>query len=312
MTKSFLTLGLSLLVLGYFPSQGQNNSLQTSKKPTMDSSQKNKSSLQRISDLGGKTKDESANWKKESKAILSELGIENIGSKLKNSPKKKKVEVKDEYLGIKTERRIGTYGSGNRATLEELNVVKYVEDEAVSPYSQEIWWYDPAQSRVVNSPIKDSKNAQICHGPYRKFVHENLVEEGHFFMGVKDGRWENYGQEFELENKQYYKKGFPAESIISYYDKEQKKIKEVIPKTYGKIAGQFLSFYPNGLLKEEGKLDDSVKVGRWREYHEKGSGGRLKKEWRYGKDKFDNFTPVLVQERDNQAKIIFQSTQKFD
>ncbi len=312
MTKSFLTLGLSLLVLGYFPSQGQNNSLQTSKKPTIDSSQKNKSSLQRISELGGKTKDESANWKKESKAILSELGIENIGSKLKNSSKKKKVEIKDEYLGIKTERRIGTYGSGNRTTVEELNVVKYVEDEAVSPYSQEIWWYDPAQSRVVNSPIKDSKNAQICHGPYRKFVHENLVEEGHFFMGVKDGRWENYGQEFELENKQYYKKGFPAESIISYYDKEQKKIKEVIPKTYGKIAGQFLSFYPNGLLKEEGKLDDSVKVGRWREYHEKGSGGRLKKEWRYGKDKFDNFTPVLVQERDNQAKIIFQSTQKFD
>ncbi|CAM3392876.1 toxin-antitoxin system YwqK family antitoxin [Aquirufa ecclesiirivi] len=312
MTKSFLTLGLSLLVLGYFPSQGQNNALQTSKKPTMDSSQKNKSSLQRISELGGKTKDESANWKKESKAILSELGIENIGSKLKNSSKKKKVEIKDEYLGIKTERRIGTYGSGNRTTVEELNVVKYVEDEAVSPYSQEIWWYDPAQSRVVNSPIKDSKNAQICHGPYRKFVHENLVEEGHFFMGVKDGRWENYGQEFELENKQYYKKGFPAESIISYYDKEQKKIKEVIPKTYGKIAGQFLSFYPNGLLKEEGKLDDSVKVGRWREYHEKGSGGRLKKEWRYGKDKFDNFTPVLVQERDNQAKIIFQSTQKFD
>ncbi|MFY9159754.1 toxin-antitoxin system YwqK family antitoxin [Aquirufa ecclesiirivi] len=312
MTKSFLTLGLSLLVLGYFPSQGQNNSLQTSKKPTIDSSQKNKSSLQRISELGGKTKDESANWKKESKAILSELGIENIGSKLKNSSKKKKVEIKDEYLGIKTERRIGTYGSGNRTTVEELNVVKYVEDEAVSPYSQEIWWYDPAQSRVVNSPIKDSKNAQICHGPYRKFVHENLVEEGHFFMGVKDGRWENYGQEFELENKQYYKKGFPAESIISYYDKEHKKIKEVIPKTYGKIAGQFLSFYPNGLLKEEGKLDDSVKVGRWREYHEKGSGGRLKKEWRYGKDKFDNFTPVLVQERDNQAKIIFQSTQKFD
>ncbi|MCZ2475233.1 hypothetical protein G9H61_07235 [Aquirufa ecclesiirivi] len=312
MTKSFLTLGLSLLVLGYFPSQGQNNSLQTSKKPTIDSSQKNKSSLQRISELSGKTKEESANWKKESKAILSELGIENIGSKLKNSSKKKKVEIKDEYLGIKTERRIGTYGSGNRTTVEELNVVKYVEDEAVSPYSQEIWWYDPAQSRVVNSPIKDSKNAQICHGPYRKFVHENLVEEGHFFMGVKDGRWENYGQEFELENKQYYKKGFPAESIISYYDKEQKKIKEVIPKTYGKIAGQFLSFYPNGLLKEEGKLDDSVKVGRWREYHEKGSGGRLKKEWRYGKDKFDNFTPVLVQERDNQAKIIFQSTQKFD
>lgn len=312
MIKSNLFLGLSLLLLGYIPGLAQNSALQTSKKPPIDSTKKDKGPLQSISDAVGKGKDESANWKKESKAILSELGIQNIGSKSKNSPKKKKAEIKDEYEGVKTERRIGTYGSGNRATVEELNVVKYIEDEAVSPYSQEIWWYDPAQSRVVNSPIKDSKNAQICHGPYRKFVHENLVEEGHFYMGVKDGRWENYGQEFELENKQYFKKGFPAESIISYYDKEQKKIKEVVPKVYGKIVGQFLSFYPNGLLKEEGKLDDSVKVGRWREYHEKGSGGRLKKEWRYGKDKFDTFVPVLVQERDNQAKIIFQSTQKFD
>ncbi|MDF5690956.1 toxin-antitoxin system YwqK family antitoxin [Aquirufa aurantiipilula] len=312
MIKSGYILGLSFLLLGFLPSHGQNNALQANKKPAIDTSQKSKGRAQSISELVGKTKDESANWKKESKAILSELGIENIGSKSKNNSKKKKVEIKDEYLGVKTERRIGSYGSGNRATVEELNVVKYVEDEALSPYSQEIWWYDPAQSRVVNSPIKDSKNAQICHGPYRKFVHENLVEEGHFYMGVKDGRWENYGPEFELENKLYFKKGFPAESLISYYDKEQKKIKEVIPKVYGKVVGQFLSFYPNGLLKEEGKLDDSVKVGRWREYHEKGSGGRLKKEWRYGKDKFDNFTPVLVQERDNQAKIIFQSTQKFD
>ncbi|MHA8053635.1 toxin-antitoxin system YwqK family antitoxin [Aquirufa sp. OSTEICH-129A] len=312
MIKPYLFLGMSLLLLGQIPSWAQNSALKTTKKPAIDSTQRNKNTLQNISELVGKSKEESADWKKESKAILSELGIQNIGSKAKNSPKKKKVELKDEYEGVKTERRIGSYGSGNRATVEELNVVKYVEDEAVSPYSQEIWWYDPAQSRVVNSPIKDSKNAQICHGPYRKFVHENLVEEGHFYMGVKDGRWENYGPEFELENKQYFKKGFPAESIISYFDKEKKKIQQVIPKVYGKFSGQYLSFYPNGLLKEEGKLDDSVKVGRWREYHEKGSGGRLKKEWRYGKDKFDNFTPVLVQERDNQAKIIFQNTQKFD
>jgi hypothetical protein len=48
-------------------------------------------------------------------------------------------------------------------------------------------------------------------------------------------------------------------------------------------------------------------VGRWREYHEVGSGGRLKKEWRYGKDKFDTTEPILIQERDQQSKIIFQT-----
>jgi hypothetical protein len=38
-----------------------------------------------------------------------------------------------------------------------------------------------------------------------------------------------------------------------------------------------------------------------------GSGGRLKKEWRYGKDKFDTAEPLLIQERDQQSKIIFQT-----
>ena len=54
-------------------------------------------------------------------------------------------------------------------------------------------------------------------------------------------------------------------------------------------------------------MDDSVKVGRWREYHEFGSGGRLKKEWRFGKDKFDPTEPMLIQERDQQSKVIFQA-----
>jgi hypothetical protein len=60
-------------------------------------------------------------------------------------------------------------------------------------------------------------------------------------------------------------------------------------------------------LKEDGRLDDSVKVGRWREYHEVGSGGRLKKEWKFGKDKFDTTEPELIQERDQQSKVIYQA-----
>jgi hypothetical protein len=124
---------------------------------------------------------------------------------------------------------------------------------------------------------------------------------------VKDGRWENYSSENELENKVYYEKGFTAGSILHYYDASKKKIQEVIPRFYGKIRGTYYAFYPNGSLKEDGRLDDSVKVGRWREYHEVGSGGRLKKEWKYGKDKFDTAEPLLIQERDQQSKIIFQT-----
>ena len=131
-------------------------------------------------------------------------------------------------------------------------------------------------------------------------------------MGTKDGRWETFGSENELESKVYYERGFYAGSSISYHDDAKKKIKQVVPYFYGKIRGTFLSFYPSGNLKEDGKLDDSVRIGRWREYHEFGTGGRLKKEWRSGKDKFDTSQPILLVERDSQGKIIYQNNQKFD
>jgi antitoxin component YwqK of YwqJK toxin-antitoxin module len=225
---------------------------------------------------------------------------------------KKKVLPKDEYDGTKTERRVGSYGTGGRATIEEFNVVKYIEDEAVSQYVQEVWWFDPAQSRIVNTTLKENQRAQICHGPYKKIVNQLIVEEGYFHMGAKDGRWETYDAEGLLLSKNYFDRGFPTGSAISYFDAEKKKIKEVIPFVYGKVTGQYLLFYASGNVAMEGKLDDNVRVGRWREFYEFGTGGRLKKEIRYGKDKFEVIEPILVQERDEKGKITSQTKLKFD
>jgi antitoxin component YwqK of YwqJK toxin-antitoxin module len=297
----------------------QNNAISSNKKPVIDTTVKSKGILggrltTGLENSADKIKQESADWKKQSSAYLEELGIKDIGVKASIAARKikKKLAAKDEYVNIKTERRLGQYGSGNRSTLEEINVVKFVEDEALSPYAQEVWWFDPNQSRIVNSSIKDNKTAQICHGPFKKIVNNLIVEQGYFYMGTRDGRWETFGPENELENKLYYERGFLAGSNISYFDEAKKKIKQVIPKLYGKTRGNYLSFYPSGNLKEDGKLDDSVRVGRWREYFEFGTGGRLKKEWRYGKDKFDVSEPILMIERDSQGKIIYQNNQKFD
>ncbi len=311
-------LGFILLIFCQF-TFGQKIDFSSNKKPLIDTTVHRKgllggrlsTGLEGTGEKIKKTKEDLSKFKTEGQDLLNELGIHQLGKSISKNIKKK-LAPKDEYEGIKTEKRIAQYGSGNRATVEEVNVIKYVEDEKVSPYLQEIWWFDPSQNRVVNTPIKDAKNPLICHGPYKKFVNQTLVEEGFFFQGGKDARWEKYGPEYELEDKSIYKKGFPAESIISYYDADKKKIKEVIPKVYGKVSGQYLSFYPNGLLAIEGKLDDSVRVGRWREFHEKGAAGRLKKEWKYGKDKFEQVEPALIQERDTQAKIIYQNPNKFE
>jgi antitoxin component YwqK of YwqJK toxin-antitoxin module len=298
---------------------GQNNALFSNKKPVIDTTVKSKGILGGRLSTGlenslDQFKQESADWKKQSNAYLEELGIKNVGLRASIASRKikKKLVAKDEYANIKTERRLGQYGSGNRSTVEEINVVKFVEDEALSPYAQEVWWFDPNQSRIVNSSIKDNKTAQICHGPFKKIVNNVVVEQGFFYIGTKDARWETFGPENELESKVYYDRGFLAGSAITYYDETKKKVKEVIPNFYGKIRGTFLAFYPSGNLKQDGRLDDSVRIGRWREFYEFGTGGRLKKEWRYGKDKFDTSEPILMVERDSQGKIIYQNNQKFD
>jgi hypothetical protein len=295
-----------LLLCLNLPVQAQNRAI-TTNKPLIDTSVHEKGLFKGrfSSGLEGKL-EEAKKFKEDSKAFIESLGVKDLGKKIVKTAKKK-LQPRDEYAGIKTEHKLGNYGSGVRMTVEEVHVVKYVEDEALSPYSQEISIFDPAQSRVVSIPLRDAKNAQICHGPFKKYVNQKLIEEGFYYMGVKDGRWENYSSENELENKVYYEKGFTAGSILHYYDASKKKIQEVIPRFYGKIRGTYYAFYPNGSLKEDGRLDDSVKVGRWREYHEVGSGGRLKKEWKYGKDKFDTAEPLLIQERDQQSKIIFQT-----
>ena len=298
---------------------GQNNAIRSSKKPVIDTTVKSKGILggrlsTGIENSVDKIKQESADWKKESRAFIEEMGIKDIGVKASIASRKikKKLVAKDEYANIKTDRRLGQYGSGNRSTVEEINVVKFVEDESLSAYAQEIWWFDPNQSRIVNSSIKDNKTAQICHGPFKKIVNNVIVEQGFFYMGTKDGRWETFGPENELETKVYYERGFLAGSSISYHDEAKKKIKQVVPNFYGKTRGNYFSFYPSGNLKEDGKFDDSTRIGRWREYYEFGTGGRLKKEWRYGKDKFDTSEPILMVERDSQGKIIYQNNQKFD
>ena len=306
----FNGLIFALFVFICFRSEAQDKSIFSTTKPVTDTTKKAGGLFGGRLSTGLEQGLESAkNIKNESQAIWEDVSLK---ASMTARRLKKKVLPKDEYEGTKTERRVGNYGNGGRATLEEFNVVKYVEDEAVSPYVQEIWWYDPGQSRIVNTPLKENQRAQICHGPYRKIVNEMVVEEGNFYMGAKDGRWETYDSEGILLTKIYFDRGFPAGSNISYFDAAKLKIKEVIPFVYGKSTGQYLLFYPSGNLALEGKLDEGVRIGRWREFYEFGSGGRLKKELRYGKDKFEEIEPIIVQERDEKGKITSQTKTKFD
>jgi antitoxin component YwqK of YwqJK toxin-antitoxin module len=221
--------------------------------------------------------------------------------------KEKKRVNRNEYEGLRMERVVSSFGSGNNTTVEEFHVISDDELEA-QPYAPEIRWYDYKQRRTVTTVIKDKSYSQILHGPYKRYVGDDLVEEGYFYLGAKNGRWERYGKEFDqdfvLLDKQYFWRGFAAESQVSYYGKDSVKIKEVVPLAYGKQTGQYVSFYENGQKQTEGRYDDGTRIGVWREYH---STGKARRVIQYPKDKFDAETSSHVaEEYDDKGKQTFK------
>ena len=284
----------------------------TDKKPLLDPSAKKGGLLGgRISTSGvpdvNETKEKAEKFKTET---LPDLGLKVKKAK---AAAKEFIKNKNEYEGIKMEKRIATFGNGNRQTTEEFYVLN--DDAEISMYARDLRWYDYQMQRTSTNAIKNIEEAAILHGPYKRFVADELVEEGFFYLGTKHGRWERYGKEFDndyvLLEKQYYIKGNPAESEISYHDAEKTKIKEIIPKQFGKIMGDYFAYFPSGNIQTEGHYDDGVKIGKWVEYYEFGTGGKRKKETQFQKDKYDSdFESFIIREYDNKSKLIFENTEK--
>jgi antitoxin component YwqK of YwqJK toxin-antitoxin module len=239
--------------------------------------------------------------------------LPDLGLKIKKAKDEvKKVVKKNEYEGIKMEKRIAVFGNGARQTTEEFYVLN---DEAeISMYARDIRWYDPDMQRTTSNIIKDWESASILHGPYKRFVADELVEEGYYYLGTKHGRWETYAKEADgdigLQDKQYYIKGIPAASKITYYDEAQTKIKEIIPIVYGKQTGAYYGYYPSGNLQIEGHYDEGHKTGKWVEYFEFGQSGRRKKETQYRADRYDEpFEDFVIREYDNNGRQTYENTE---
>ena len=87
---------------------GQNNAITSNKKPVIDTTVKSKGILGGRLSTGlessvDKIKQESAEWKKESRAFIEELGIKDIGVKASIASRKikKKLVAKDELSTLK-------------------------------------------------------------------------------------------------------------------------------------------------------------------------------------------------------------------
>ncbi len=236
---------------------------------------------------------------------IPDLGLK-ISSFKKNKGQKreKKKASKTDYEGFPMVRQFIKIGSGDRTIVEEFNVLKTWQDP--NPYVRETFGFSPKEARI-KTLNKDLDGVYLLHGPYKRYQNGELVEEGFYYLGAKDGRWEKYDPKFALIDKVRYHRGFPADAHITYYDSAHTKIKEVIPHEYGKVKGTYLAFHPNGQLAEEGKYDNGVKIGRWTEFYPNGTRRFRRRVTQYARDRWEaDFEPVVLSEWDEKGKITFE------
>jgi len=238
---------------------------------------------------------------------IPDLGLKVKEFKMRRSERRKKKKAaklaKVEYKGIQMEERSVKYGSGDKANIEIFHTVKDVQ--TINPYVRlaQTRWYDLKKKNLSSSVIRDKQNARLLHGPYKKYVAGNLVEEGYYYLGTKDGRWVRYDRNYILLDKSVWDKGFPAESQITYYDEAKTKIKEVIPIQFGVVEGEYLAFYESGQLKETGKYERGKKVGRWFEYYPLRS--QRKSETQHARDCWEEAEPFVVRRWDEKGNLEF-------
>jgi len=216
--------------------------------------------------------------------------------KRKERVKKPKRKV---FYDIKTRKAFTKTIKGRNTTFELIYVLK--KEQTPQPYVKDIYWFHTKRRIIIvgNIPEKEKPFARILHGPYRKILNKQTIEEGIFYKGAKHGRWEKYevGEQDILAEKTKYYKGFNKESQIAYYDLEKTKIKEVVPYNNGKKEGDYYFYSPAGVLVETGKYENGIKVGQWKEYFE--PKGKIKKISVYAPDGFTkNFEGYVLYEYD--------------
>ena len=141
-------------------------------------------------------------------------GLEPV--KQKKKKKKKKV-----FFGIKTRKGFTRDQRGGDILWEQFYTLK--EYEEPPEYARDFYWYDSKKKVIKNSLRVNKKYANVLHGPYKKMLGDQIVEEGWFYKGMKHRRWVRHNRHDILQEKTYWWKGWPQESRLAYYDFQKSK-----------------------------------------------------------------------------------------
>lgn len=228
------------------------------------------------------------------KLLELDQNLEPIVTK-KEKPKRKT------YYGIKTKKGFTRKGFGDRMVIETFYYLK--KKDQPTPFVRDIYWYDFTRREIRKSGY-DPKKGVLVHGPYKRMQGDIVLEEGIFYKGSKHGRWMKYDRQDLLEDKEKYYKGWPKESIVTYYDPVEKtKVKEMIPVEYGEREGFYTMFHENGSIAVQGEYKWNRKVGEWIENYPT---GKRKKLISFPTDPFDrDQKPFVKKEWDLKGREIY-------
>ncbi len=222
--------------------------------------------------------------------------LDSLDQRKEKKPKKKV------FYGVKTKKGFTKTGFGDNVVVELFYYLKEHEDP--DPYVRDIYWYNFKKKKIVNSRKIDLDNGAILHGPYKKMLGDQVLEEGIFYKGTKHARWMRYNRHDILQVKEKYYKGWPKESQVAYWDKKTRQIREIIPVQFGEKEGYYYAFHENGSLAAMGEYHFDHKVGIWREFYP--SKNRRKREIRYPEYAFDTVNhPYIMKEWDKNGKVIY-------
>jgi antitoxin component YwqK of YwqJK toxin-antitoxin module len=226
------------------------------------------------------------------------------------SKKKEKKRKRNVFYDIKTKKGFTKSGYGQDVIIETFYYLK--EYEQPDPYVRDVFWYDTKRKQIRSTRNIKQDKAEILHGPYKKMTAEGeVLEEGIFYKGTKHGRWTRYNKDFILLDKEKYSKGWPRDSKIEYYDREERtKLKEVIPIEYGQREGYYYFFHESGEVAVEGEYQQGQKVGLWTEYYDFSRARLPKKQIKYPDDPFDETLPYTFKEWDPQGQVTYDHSKK--
>ncbi|WP_114751666.1 toxin-antitoxin system YwqK family antitoxin [Pleomorphovibrio marinus] len=220
--------------------------------------------------------------------------------------KKKKKKKKNVYFGDKTKKTMIKHSFRDQVTYQVFHVT--YKNQEVDPYIRDIHWYDPKNKAIKNKNFDPSKG-YLLHGPYERRIDDTVVETGMYYFGTKHGRWMSFDAKSVLLDKLHYSKGWPKESRITYYNRQERAIERMTPIEYELKEGNFYHFFQDGSLAVTGEYHHGERVGTWTEYWNTPNNQLIRKrEIRYQDEPFTkNFRPYIRAEWDKEGNLIYRN-----